>query len=135
MKQTSLRILYLTIGSIALLLLSCESLLDIEVGILWRDDTTISQAGSTYLCVLKGKWDFETGFDDDILDTVEVVPGTNGIHKFSINSGESDHFTAFIYMDNNHNGSYDEGYDDVLGYKYNYGESGRDLEISLSAYY
>ena len=23
----------------------------------------------------------------------------------------------------------------VLGYKYNYGESGRDLEISLSAYY
>ena len=113
MKQTSLRILYLTIGSIALLLLQCESLLDIEVGILWMDDTRFSQLGSAYLCVLKGKWDFETGFDDDILDTTEVVPGTNGIHKFSINTGESDHFTALIFIDNNDNGTYDEGYNGV----------------------
>jgi len=135
MKNTTPRIISLTIVSMVLLLLSCESLLNIEVGILWRDDTTFSQSGSTHLCILKGKWDSETGFDDDVLETSDVVAGTNDLYKFSLSTSQADHFTAFIFVDNNGNGKYDEGYDGVLGYKYNYGESGGNLEISLSAYY
>lgn len=116
-------------------LCSCESLLDIEVGILWQDDPFFSDTGTVYLGILKGKWDSNTGFDNTVLDISEVQPGMNESCRFSVNTSKSDNFTAFIFIDIGDNGIYDDGYDTVLGYKYNYGESGGNLEISLSAYY
>jgi len=118
-----------------LILCSCESFLDIKVGILWNDDPHVSQSDSVYLGILQGKWDSESGFDCVLLDTTEVLVGVNRCYSFSINTDDSDNYTAFIFFDSNGNGKYDDGYDSVLGYKYNYGESGGDLEISLSAYY
>ena len=137
MKRTASRIVAIALAlvSVVSILISCDTQLDIEVGILWRDDPFFNQTGSTYLGILKGQWDTNTGFDKSMLDTAEVVPGANRFYKFSIDVINSDHFTAFIFMDNNDNQSYDDGYDSVLGYKYNYGESGGELEISLSAYY
>ena len=118
-----------------LFLMSCESTQDIEVGILWRDDTSLSYAGSAYLCLVKGTYDFNSGFESDILDSVSVSPGANSAYNFSIAARKSSVYTAFVYMDVDDDGQYSEGYDVVFGYKYNSGEPSESLEISLSAYY
>jgi hypothetical protein len=118
-----------------LILCSCESFLDIKVGILWNDDPHVNIADSVYLGILQGKWDSESGFDSGLLDTAEVLVSVNHCYRFSINTNDSDNYTAFIFYDSNGNGKYDEGFDEVLGYKYNYGKAGGQVDISLSAYY
>ena len=114
---------------------SCESYIDIEVGILWQDDQHFNHISDAYVGILEGKWDSGTGFDGDLLDAQEVTIGTNTGHSFTISTDRSAHYTAFIFYDENDNDLYDEGYDHIAGYKYNWGESGGELDISLSAHY
>ncbi len=118
-----------------LILCSCETHLAIKVGVLWNDDPHVSKSDSVYLSIMLGQWDSESGFDSDILATVEVLPGVNQCYCFTIATSNSDHYTAFIYHDREGNGKYDEGHDEVLGYKYNYGKEDGELNISLSAFY
>ncbi|MBT3825915.1 MAG: hypothetical protein HOF96_13165 [Candidatus Marinimicrobia bacterium] len=118
-----------------MMLCSCEPEVNIEVGVLWEDDQYFNDSGSACIGILGGKWDSDTGFDGTILDTTSVRLGVNGNYKFSIIASESDNYTAFIYFEHSGNEIYDEGYDIVMGYKYNKAEPGKTVEISLSAYY
>lgn len=118
-----------------LLLSSCESFVDIAVGVLWQDDQHFSHSSKAYIGILAGKWDPDTGFEGDLLEAEEVTVGTNTDHSFAISADKSSHYTAFIFYDENDNAQYDEGYDPIAGYKYNWGKSGGEVDISLSAYY
>ena len=126
-------ILWALLGSF--LMFSCESTLDIEVGVLWQDDSRFVNSHDRYLALLEGKFDSQTGFDSEVKDQVLVLPANQETHRFSFDAGGSNNYTAFIYIDENANGSYDEGYDVVSGYKYNCVDKDARLRISVSSFY
>ena len=118
-----------------MLLWSCESVVNIKVAVLWEDDLHFSRSGSAHIGILQGKWDSDTGFDATVLDTGSVIIGVNSCYCFTLNASDSDNYTAFIYFEQNEEEGYDEGYDPIVGYKYNRAEPGTTLEISVSAFY
>ena len=117
------------------LLLACEKTQEIQVGLLWKDDAFFSHSGSRYLGLLEGEYDLTTGFDMPVLDSTPVLTGINKSYLFSISASGSRNYTAFIFIDLDSSKTYDEGYDIISGYKYNYGEPGACLNISLSSFY
>ncbi len=120
---------------VLLILSSCESTQEIKVGLLWRDDTHFNNTGKRYLGMVEGEYDLGTGFDGSVLEIMSVNPGENKTHLFSFSSNSSSHYTAFIFIDVDSSETYDDGYDIISGYKYNYGEPGERLNISVSAFY
>lgn len=118
-----------------LFLVSCESTQEIQVGILWQDDPHFDDTGIRYLAVLKGECDFDTGFEGYVLDSQPVRLAENTTYYFSCVSSGAGNYTAYIFVDTNADSSYSEGYDVITGYKYNYGEPGEPLTISLSSFY
>lgn len=116
-------------------LISCESSQEIQVGILWKDDPHFDESGQRYLAILKGECDFETGFAGHVLDFQTVGLAANETYYFSCSSNGTENYTAFVFADMNSDSSYNEGYDVVTGYKYNSGEPGDPLTISVSSFY
>ncbi|MBT4034210.1 MAG: hypothetical protein HOB84_14755, partial [Candidatus Marinimicrobia bacterium] len=55
--------------------------------------------------------------------------------KFVLGSGAEGNLTAFVYLDINKNGIYEDGYDKLTGYKYNYAVSNETTSIAVSAYF
>ena len=102
---------------------------------MWKEDTSFIAAEYRYLALIKGKCDFDTGFTNTLLDTSHVIPGIDATYHFSIPSSKAADYTAFIFVDINPDGLYEDGYDTVSGYKSNRGEIGDVLYISVSAFY
>ena len=123
------------LGVAALLLWGCETSQEIEVGVLWNDDIHFSNENSRYLAIVEGEFDLETGFDVTLAEFISVTPGTNAIQKWSLGSGGSSNYTAFVFIDENGNEQYDDGHDIVSGYKYNCAEENECLSISVSSFY
>ncbi len=117
------------------MIFSCELNQDIQVGVLWKDDVQYAASGARYLGLIKGIYDFDTGFTGELLDTAAVTPGINSTYVFSVSTGGAENYTAFVFIDLDSDGIFDDGDDTVSGYKYNYGEPGEALNISVSAYY
>lgn len=117
------------------MLASCESTQDLEIGLRWEDDQYLESSQKIYLSILKGVFDSNSGFDSQDLATVEVICCENQTYSFSFSSSGSSSYTAFVYIDKDGNAKYEEGYDLVCGYKYNYGNTGEPTFISLSVCY
>jgi len=116
-------------------LLSCEPQVVVEVGLIWRDDAHFHRDLKAYVALLDGEWDTQTGFDGDLRASEEVVPGRNTTIQFEITDRGASSCTAFLFFDENEDLQYDEGYDTVVGYKYNSCPSGEVLRICLSGHY
>jgi len=132
MRRTRLWTLSLTC---LVILIGCETSQLIEVGVLWNDDSHFSNSNATFLAIAEGEFDQETGFDTILIELTSVSPGENEVHKYSFSTTSSNNYTAFIFVDENHNGTYDEGYDIISGYKYNCAAAGECLSISVSSFY
>ncbi len=116
-------------------LLGCEMDQNINVGITWLDDNHFDSDSSRYLGIVEGEFDLNTGFETTLIELAKIIPGDDATHSFSLATHSSSNYTAFVFIDMNNNDNYDEGYDLISGYKYNRGEPGECLNISVSAYY
>jgi hypothetical protein len=128
-------LLSLVAGCMMTLFLGCERTQELEVGVLWNDDSHFSNNNSRYLALVEGEFDLETGFETSLVELTPVTPGTNATHKWSLGSSSSQNYTAFVFIDINESASYDEGLDIVSGYKYNCVSEGECLSISVSSFY
>lgn len=120
---------------VALVLTNCENPRFIEAGVHWTDDANFSVEGDWYLAVSEGCYSSCEGATVEVLDQYPISANKNGTQKFMLGSGAEGNLTAFVYYDSNGNGSYDDGYDVLTGYKYNYATAGKTTFIAVSAYY
>ncbi len=119
----------------ALFIFNCEKQLYVETGVNWSDDTYFNSDGDWYLAISEGSYSIGGGAAIVVVDQLPLTRGKNTSQRFVLSSGSEGDITAFVYLDVNENGSYDDGYDKITGYKYNYSDSGETTSIAVSAFY
>lgn len=119
----------------ALVLTNCENPRYVEAGVLWTDDSYFTAEGDWYLAISEGCYSNCEGATIEVLDQYQISTSSNVTQKFMLGSGAEGNLTAFVYHDSNGNGTYDDGYDKLTGYKFNYATSGETTSIAVSAYY
>ena len=125
----------ITILATLITLMNCEMPRNIEAGVLWSDDTYFAAEGDWYLAISEGSYSNEVGAVVDVVDQMPITFGKNEVVRFDLGSGSAGNITAFVYLDRTSNGIYDDGYDLITGYKYNYSDPGETTCISVSAYF
>ena len=131
MKTLNLVLILLT----AVILSNCENPRYVEAGVIWTDDSYFSEEGDWYLAVSEGCYSNSEGVAIDVLDQFPISVNKKTTQKFVLGSGAECNLTAFVYLDINENGIYDDGYDKLTGYKFNYAEANETTEIAVTAYY
>ena len=125
----------LSIILIALVLSNCENLRYVDAGVIWSDDSHFSEDGDWYLAISDGCYSNCEGADIDVLDQFPITVNKKTTQKFVLGSGGEGNLTAFVYLDTNENGTYDDGYDTLTGYKFNYAEANETTSIAVAAFY
>ena len=120
---------------IALVLSNCENRRYVDAGVIWTDDTYFSEEGDWYLAISDGCYSNGEGLAIDVLDQFPIVANKKTTQKFVLGSGAEGNLTAFVYLDTNENGTYDDGYDKLTGYKFNYATTNETTSIAVSAYF
>ena len=120
---------------IALILSNCENLRYVDAGVIWTDDLYFSEEGDWYLAISDGCYSNCEGVAIEVLDQFPISANKKTTQKFALGSGAEGNLTAFVYLDTNENGAYDDGYDRLTGYKFNYAEANETTEIAVSAYF
>jgi hypothetical protein len=120
---------------IAMVISNCENPRYVEAGVIWTDDTYFSADGDWYLAISDGCYSNCEGATLDILDQMPISVNHKTTQKFVLGSGTEGNMTAFVYLDVNNNGTYEDGYDKLTGYKYNYAVSNETTSIAVSAYF
>lgn len=120
---------------ISLCLINCESPIYIEAGVLWSDDAQFSEDGDWYLALSEGCYSNCEGATLDVIDQAPLEPNKVATNRFVLGSGSKGNVTAFVFLDTNENGIYDDGYDILTGYKYNFADTGESTAIAVSAYF
>jgi len=131
MKTLNLALILLT----ALILSNCENPRYIDAGVIWSDDSYFSSEGDWYLAVSDGCYANCEGATLDVLDQYPISVNKNVTRKFVLGSASEGNVTAFVYLDVNQNGIYDDGYDKLTGYKFNYSVDNKTTSIAVSAYF
>ena len=116
-------------------LVNCEKTQEIEVGVLWQDDQSISSSQDHFLAILDGSYDAQTGFDADLVALTSVSPGVDHTQMFTLSASSRGYYTAFVFVDTDADGAFEDGTDLVCGYKHNSGDPESRLQIALRAYY
>jgi len=131
-----MKTLNLTLTILAALILSnCENPRYIEAGVNWTDDSYFSAEGDWYLAISDGCYSNCDGATLEVLDQLPITVNKNVTQKFVIGSGSEGNLTAFVYLDSNGNGVYDDGHDTLTGYKFNYAVNNETTLIAVSAYF
>ncbi len=120
---------------VALVLSNCENPRYVDAGVIWTDDSYFTSEGDWYLAISDGEYSNCEGATIEVLDQFPISVNKNVTQKFVLGAGSEGNITAFVFLDTNENGIYDEGYDKLTGYKYNYAVSNETTAISVSAYY
>jgi hypothetical protein len=119
----------------ALSLMNCEKQLYIETGVLWSDDSYFSAEGDWYLALSEGSYSNDFGATINVVDQLPLSVGENATRRFVLGGGSTGNITAFVYLDVNGNGIYDDGYDNLTGYKFNYADDTETTSIAVYAYF
>ncbi len=119
----------------AVTLINCENPLYIQAGVIWSDDRYFSEEGDWYLALSEGCYSNCEGAVIDVVDQLPISANKKVTKKFVLNSGSEGNITAFVYLDVNKNGSYDDGYDKMTGYKFNHAVKGESTDIAISAFF
>jgi hypothetical protein len=119
----------------ALFIFNCEQQLYVETGVNWSDDTYFNGEGDWYLALSEGRYSNTAGATMDVVDQLPITIGENSTKRFVLGSGSQGEITAFVYLDVNENGIFDDGYDKITGYKYNYSDFNETTNIAVSAFY
>jgi len=120
---------------IAMVVSNCENPRYVEAGVIWTDDSYFSADGDWYLAISDGCYSNCEGATLDILEQMPISVNRKTTQKFVLGSGAEGNLTAFVYLDINKNGIYEDGYDKLTGYKYNYAVSNETTSIAVSAYF
>jgi hypothetical protein len=119
----------------SILFINCEKQIYLEAGLTWSDDVYFEQSGDWYLAVSEGCYSNCEGATLCVVDQFQVTPGTNTIERFVLGDAAEGNITSFVYLDVNQNGTFDDGYDHITGYKFNYSGFGEVTSIAVSAYF
>jgi len=120
---------------VAMLISNCENLRYVDAGVIWTDDSYFSEDGDWYLAISDGCYSNDEGAAIEVLDQFPISVNKKTTQKFALGSGAEGNLTAFVYLDTNENGTYDDGFDKLTGYKYNYAVSNETTSIAVAAYY
>ncbi len=120
---------------LSLFIVNCEKQLYIETGVIWSDDSYFSEAGDWYLALSEGEYSNDFGVTIDVVDQLPINVGENTVKRFVLGSGSEGNITAFVYLDVNQNGVFDDGYDTLTGYKFNYSDVTETTQIAVLAYF
>ena len=131
MKNLSIIAIILT----ALVLSNCENPRYVDAGVIWTDDSYFSEEGDWYLAISDGCYSNCEGAEINVLDQYQIEANKKTTQKFVLGSGSEGNLTAFVYLDTNGNGTYDNGYDKLTGYKFNYATTNETTAIAVSAYF
>jgi len=131
MKTLNLVLILLT----AVILSNCENPRYVDAGVIWTDDSYFSEEGDWYLAVSEGCYSNCEGAAINVLDQFPISVNKKTTQKFVLGSGAEGNLTAFVYLDTNENGIYDDGYDKLTGYKYNYSVKNETTAIAVAAYF
>ena len=131
MKNLSIIAIILT----ALVLSNCENPRYVDAGVIWTDDSYFSEEGDWYLAISDGCYSNCEGAEINVLDQYQIEANKKTTQKFVLGSGSEGNLTAFVYLDTNGNGTYDDGYDKLTGYKFNYATANETTAIAVSAYF
>lgn len=131
-----MKIKYTLLSVIAgLLLMNCENHRYIEAGVNWSDDSQFQAQGNWYLALSEGCYSNCEGAVIDVADQVPIIAGEKAVVHFVLGAGSAGNVTAFVYLDVNANGVYDDGYDKITGYKFNYVNDSETANIAVPAYF
>ena len=119
----------------ALFIFNCEKQLYVETGVNWSDDAYFSADGDWYLALSEGCYSNCEGATLTVVDQLPITLGENSVKRFVLGPGSAGDITAFVYLDVNENGIYDDGYDKITGYKFNYSDVSETTSIAVSAFY
>jgi len=125
-------ILILLLG---LLVFNCTRQLYVETGVLWTDDQYFNTTGDWYIALSEGCYSNGEGAKLNVIDQLPLTPGRNSVERFIVDSGTAEDITAFVYLDVNQNGQYDDGYDKITGYKFNYSTVNTTTPIAVPAFF
>ena len=120
---------------ISIFLYNCENPLYIDAGVIWSDDSYFSEEGDWYLALSEGAYSNAEGETIDVIDQLRISVNKNSINKFVLGLGSKGQITAFVYLDVNQNGQYDDGFDKITGYKSNYADKNQTAHIAVSAFF
>lgn len=116
-------------------LFNCEKMLYVETGVLWHDDDYFNHEGDWYLALSEGPYSNSLGATIDVIDQLPIAVNDSRPKRFVLGSGSEGNITAFVYLDANGNGMYDDGYDKLTGYKFNLADASETTNIAVFAYY
>jgi len=119
----------------ALVLFNCERQIYVETGVMWTDDQYFNGDGDWYIALSEGSYSNSEGARLNVIDQLQIHPGRNSLDRFIVDSGSAQNITAFVYLDVNRNGSFDDGYDQITGYKVNYADVDVTTSMAISAFY
>jgi len=131
MRTTSIILIILS----ALMMSNCETPRYVEAGVIWMDDSYFNADGDWYLAISEGLYSSEEGAIVEVVEQIAIRANVDAIQRFVLGSGPEGNLTAFVYVDVNGNGLYDDEYDNITGYKYNYAVNNETTQIAVMAYF
>jgi len=118
-----------------LLFLNCENQIYVEAGITWSDDKYYGNDGDWYIALSEGCYSNCEGATVRVVDQLPLSRGEDTVKRFVLGAGSSGNITAFVYLDVDGNGAYDDGLDEITGYKFNHSDIHETTDIAVSAFY
>jgi len=132
----SLRYVRLSVWVITLFALSsCSTGVQVNVGILWDDDSYYSSDKSWYVGIANGN---HLDMWSDVMAPIvtrQVISGQNCQESFLLPDNNHSHLTAFVFCDTNNNQVYDDGIDHVTGLKPGSRDEYDKYYLAVGAYY
>ncbi len=127
-----------TIGALVILfslfMIGCTGDVGMTVNVTWEDNDYFTETGDWYLAAAVGSYLVDNTVAEDAFDQEAITAGENVTISFSY-SGDSDMYTAFVYLDANGNGSFDADSEYITGYADEWIDTGDDTTFEVTPYY
>ena len=119
---------------LSFLMVGCSQDVGLTVNISWDDNDDFTETGDWYLAVTVGSYIVDQAIAENAFDQETVEAGENSTVTFSY-SGDSDMYTAFVYLDANGNGSFDSDTEYITGYTTEWIDAGEEMTFEVTPYY
>lgn len=126
---------YFVVSVIMTLLISCSHSLEIEVGILWKDDPHIDlDIEGVQVAIMEGEYTEPWALPDGLPAVLACHRGGAQTHYVSLQDEGQQQMTAVLYLDLDENSEYTDGYDQVIALSTNRRSEGK-FSFHLPGYF
>ncbi len=136
LHHISLKYVRLSVWVIILFALSsCTTGVQVNVGILWDDDSYYSRNDTWYVGIANGN---HLDVWSDVMTPIvtrQVLSGQDCEESFMLPDDDYSELTAFVFCDTNNNQVYDDGIDDLTGFKPGSRDEYDNYYLAVGAYH